>query len=361
MKELKKEFPVLSNYTYLNTASSGLLSKTMVDWRQQHDENLMEGASIFRDLHKAHIISIRETVAKFFDASITETALVPNFSFGFNTLLGGLPIKQKVLLLKTDYPSINWAVEKRDFEIYYAEIDENLEQNIEEAITQYQPDVFAFSLVQYLTGIKIDLDFLKRLKAYHPNLLLVADGTQFLGTSNFSFSESGLDVLGASTYKWLLAGYGNGVFMIKEEVQKKIFPKTIGFNSADAIYNQRDEISFVKRFEPGHQDTLNYGSLEQAVNALEKIGMNVVEEKIKTLTAKAKFRFTELGLLDNAVVNRKQHSSIFNIKGNDYLFQKLKENNIICSQRGNGIRVSFHFYNTEEELEKFISVVSKNV
>lgn len=361
MVELKKEFPVLDRYTYLNTASCGLISKSLVEWRQQHDTNLMEGGSVFRDQHKPHIERIRGTVARFFDASENETALVPNFSFGFNTLLGGLPRNMKVLLLSSDYPSINWAVEHRDFDVCYAQIDENLEQNIEEAITQHQPDVFAFSLVQYLSGIKIDFEFLKRLKAYHSNLLIIGDGTQFLGTSRFNFAESGLDVLGASTYKWMLAGYGNGVFMIKEEAQKKIFPETIGFNSADAIFSKQDDIPFVKRFEPGHQDTFNYGSLERSIAFLNDFGMDKVEERIRNLSEMVKVRLSELGLLDDIVMKRNQHSSIFNIKGSDSLFQKLKDNNIICSQRAHGIRFSFHFYNTEEDVNKLVSVISKNL
>ncbi len=361
MMELKKEFPVLDKYTYLNTASCGLLSKSLVEWRQQHDIDLMEDGSVFRDRHKPHIERVRGAVASFFDASESETALVPNFSFGFNSLLSGLPKNLKVLLLTFDYPSINWPVEHRDFDVCYARIDENLERNIEEAITQHQPDVFAFSLVQYLSGIKIDFEFLKRLKAYHPDLLIIGDGTQFLGTSRFSFAESGLDVLGASTYKWMLAGYGNGVLMIKAETQKKIFPETIGFNSADDMLSKHDEISFVKRFEPGHQDTLNYGSLERSIQFLNNVGMDKVEEKIESLSNIAKSRLSELGLLDDIVMKRDQHSNIFNIKGNNTLFQKLKENNIICSQRAHGIRVSFHFYNTEEDVDKLISVMSTNL
>jgi selenocysteine lyase/cysteine desulfurase len=362
MKELKKEFPVLEQYTYLNTASCGLISRSLVEWRHEHDKLLLKGGSVFRDTHKSQIRAIRATVARFFDASENETALIPNFSSGFNALLGGLPPTSKVLLLKTDYPSINWAVENRSFEVCYADIDENLEQNIEKAITLHQPDVFAFSIVQYLNGIKFNLEFLKRLKAYHPELLIIGDGTQFLGTSRFSFAESGLDVMGASTYKWMLAGYGNGILMIKEEAQKKILPMTMGFNSADAMYNRRDTISFIKRFEPGHQDTLNFGSLKQSIKMLEEIGTKEIEQKLLSLSEQAKLRFIELDLLEDTVVNRRGHSTIFNLRtANEALFQKLKEKNIICSQRAGGIRVSFHFYNTEEDLDRLLSVIKANL
>ena len=357
MKDFTDEFPLTSEYTYLNTASCGLLSKSLVEWRHEHDTNLMNGGSMFRDLHRAHIREIRKGVSDFFSTSESNVALVPNFSFGLNSLLDGLEKGKKVLLLKGDYPSVNWAVEHRDFEVCYAEINENLEENIAAAVSEHQPDVFAFSVVQYISGILIDLNFLKTLKVNHPELLLMADGTQFLGTRNFNFDESAIDVLGGSMYKWMLAGYGNAIFMIKEKAQQQFVPKTIGFNSADASFNKRNAIEFVGRLEPGHQDTINYGSLGQSIQFLNKLGKNQIEAHLTDLKNQAKVAFEALGLLHDSVALRKNHSTIFNIKGDADMFQKLKENGIVCSLRGKGIRVSFHIYNTERDLEKLLAVI----
>ena len=355
MQEFSSRFPVLSNYTYLNTASCGLLSESLVAWRREEDNSLMHGGSIYRDTHKPHIENIRKTVANFFKAGEREVALIPNFSFGLNTLLEGIPKGQKVLLLERDYPSINWSVERRDFEVCYAKIDENLEQNIERAVAEHRPDIFAFSIVQYLNGIKIDFEFLRKLKAYNPNLMLIADGTQYFGTEPFSFSESPIDIVGCSAYKWLLAGYGNGFLMVKEAAQHGISPKTIGFNSADATFGKKENIPFMRYFEPGHQDTLTYGSLEKSIQYLNGLDFTVISEKIKGLSALAKEKFEEKGLLDNSTLNRENHSNIFNLQADEQIFQKLKENNIICTLRGSGIRVGFHFYNSEEDLDKLIS------
>lgn len=357
MKDFKDQFPVAKRYTYLNTASCGLLSKSLVEWRHKHDTNLLEGGSLFRDLHKAHIRDIREGVARFFSTSESNVALVPNFSFGMNVVLDGLPKNQKVLLLKGDYPSVHWPVESRNFELCYAEIDENLEANISRAIDEHQPDVFAFSIVQYISGISIDLSQLKKIKAAHPNVLFLADATQFLGTTQFNFEESPIDIVGASSYKWLLAGYGNGIFLIKKEAQKKLVPKTIGFNSADASFSKKNDIEFVGYLEPGHQDTLNYGSLWESLKFLEEIGMDAIEAHLGRLTTQAKQEFLKLNLLQEAASKRSNHSTIFNLKGDERLFQQLKDHNIVASLRGKGIRVSFHFYNSEEDLEKLLSIL----
>lgn len=357
MEDFINHFPALSTCTYLNTASNGIVPRAIINWRRQHDLDLMNGASIFRDNHKVLIEEVRETVSSFFDASAKETALIPNLSFGINTVMEGLPQGQKILLLKNDYPSINWPVETRDFDVCYAEIDENLERNIEEAVAKHKPDIFIFSLVQWLNGIKIDFDFLKQLKENYPDLLLIADGTQYLGTEKFSFANSAIDVLGGSAYKWLNAGYGNGFIMIKEAARERIFPKTIGFNSAARFESLATDTTFMRHFEPGHQDTLNYGSLEQAILFQKNLGVERLYEKIKMLSADARERFSEKGLLQDNTLLRKQHSSIFNLKGDKALFYKLKDSKIICSLRGSGIRVSFHYYNTEADLDKLINTL----
>ncbi len=359
MQEIRKHFPALATCTYLNTASNGIVPRPVIEWRRRHDLDLMNHASVFRDNHKTHIEQIRKTLADFLGAPILETALIPNFSFGINMVLEGLPEGQKILLLKNDYPSVNWPVETRDFDVCYAEIDENLEGNIEVAIAKHKPEIFMFSIVQWLNGIKIDFNFLKELKSKYPNLLIIADGTQYLGTENFDFADSAIDVLGASTYKWLTAGYGNGFLMIKEATRKRIFPKTIGFNSAESFESLSTDTAYMKHFEPGHQDTLNFGSLEQSILFVESLGKEKLYENIKTLSSKAKTRFAEMDLLKDDTLLRNGHSSIFNLKGDRSVFQKLKENNIISSLRGGGIRVSFHYYNSEEDLEKLLGVLRR--
>ena len=357
MEELRRHFPSLSNCIYLNTAANGLVPKSVIEWRRHNDIDLLEQASTFRLHAKEHIDSVRNSVARFFGASPNETALVSNFSLGINMVLEGLPEGQKILLLKGDYPSVVCPVETRDFNVCYAEINENLEGNIESAIAKHRPDVFIFSIVQWLSGIKIDLEFVKQLKIDNPNLLVIADGTQYLGTESFNFHESGIDVLGTSGYKWLTAGFGNGFIMVKEEAQKHIFPRAIGFNSAESFSSDATETHFIKHFEPGHQDTLNFGSLEQSILFVDSMGREKLYDKLSVLSNTAKLYFSEMGLLSNSILLRESHSSIFNLKGNDAMFKKLIANNVICSPRGGGIRVSFHYYNSEADLNRLVEVL----
>lgn len=357
MEELRKRYDALNHYTYLDTASCGLVSDQVLSWRRQHDNKLNGSVSSLGGEAKSHMARIRKMVADFFGSKTQEVGFVTNFSYGINILLEGLPQGQKVLLLKDDYPSVTWPVEHRDFDVCYAEINENLEDNIQEAIKKHNPDIFMFSIVQWLTGIKIDLEFVKQLKKDHPNLLLVADGTQYLGTEAFDFEQSGIDVLGTSCYKWLTAGFGTGFFMIRESARERIKLQTIGFFSAETFESDPADTLYMRHFEPGHFDTLGFGSLEQSLLLMQSLGEAKIYDHVESLSNKAKMHFEEMDLLSQNTRLRQNHSSIFNLKGDEELFKKLQENNVVGALRGGGIRVGFHYYNNESDLELLMELL----
>lgn len=350
------QFPALNNCTYLNTASSGILSKAITNWRRSHDATFEKLGSGFRLTQEIFLKEVRTNVSRFFGAKTENTFLVQNCSFGLNIFLDGLSGGQKFLLFEGDYPSVNYPVESRGFACDYVKIDEQVEANISAKIKTFKPTVLTISLVQYTNGIKIDLDFIKELKLENPDLLIIADGTQYCGTEKFNFESSGIDVLISSGYKWMLAGYGNGFVLIKDDVAKHLYEdRKLRSLPVESFLKGRSALSLC--FEPGHLDTLNFGTLNESVLYMENLGIDFIENKISTLAQKAKAAFTELGLLSQSVAGRKQHSSIFNLEVNDELITSFGEANIISISRGKGVRVGFHFYNTESDLDHLLQVI----
>ena len=357
MYNLRELYPALENFTYLNTAAHGLISTQMADYKSSLNQDLLQKASLFTDDRGPFINDVRTSVSNFIDAHHHLTALVPNFSMAFNALLEGIDASKKFLLLKGDYPSVNWPVEARGFERCYADLNATLEDNIWNACEQHQPDFLALSIVQYISGIRIDLEFLKKLKVQFPDLIVIADGTQFIGVEEFRFRESGIDILAASCYKWLNAGDGNGFMTFKEEVVDHIQPKFTGFASDQGFKNDRG--SFMGHFEPGHQDMMAFGGLQKAVEFCQEYGMTQIEQQINVLSRAAHAEFAKRGLLQSEVIQRKKHSSIFNIAGNAQLMEVLKSHNIIVSQRGDGLRVSFSYFNTISDLNALLKVIDE--
>jgi len=355
MHHIATHFPITQTHTYLNTAASGLLPLPVLEWRRAHDQEFFETGGLLKAKQGDFLAETRETVGSFFNCAPNRVALLPNFSYGMNTLLESIPNKcTNVLMIEGDYPSLRWPFTSRDFNVHYVPVTSSLEDDIVHAFAKAQPDIFAFSIVQWTSGIKLDLSVIKELKAKYPDTIFIADGTQYVGTASFDFDHSGIDVLGASTYKWLNAGYGNGFYLFKPEMAETLAPKTTGFNSLQGKYKPQ-EGNFIGHFEPGHQDTLNFGSLTRAIQYAEEVGVSEIAKQIQALSRAAKSAFVARNILSEVVANRKSHSSIFNLKGDQKLYEILTDNKVLCAQRGDGIRVSFHYYNTVQDLEKLLN------
>ncbi|MBQ0739312.1 aminotransferase, partial [Aquimarina celericrescens] len=63
MKNLRNEFPMIGQYTYLNTAATGILSETVFDYRQDQNLDMLTQASIFRDKKSNLYAEVREALA----------------------------------------------------------------------------------------------------------------------------------------------------------------------------------------------------------------------------------------------------------------------------------------------------------
>lgn len=352
---MNNEYPILNTHTYLNTANHGLVSQALVDYRLSLMNKMRDQASMFTNNRNHFIDDVRETIAHFVDASPEFTAVIPNFSTGFNILINAIDRSKRFLLLHDDYPSLNRPAETRGFPCDYVTVNEHLEANIQAAFDFQTPDFFCFSMVQYISGIKIDLDFIKRLKAQYSQVIFIADGTQYIGSEEFRFRESGIDILLASCYKWLHAGDGHGFICATQQAADVVKPQTIGYRTTGNVMDTIPE--FIARFEPGHQDMIAFGSLQFAMNEATKTGLHVIAQKIEKHANAARIAFIARNLLDAAVINRHIHSSIFNITGDNYLYQKLNDHKIITSLRGSGIRISFSHLNTQDDLQKLLKVI----
>ena len=354
---IRNHFPGLTATKYVNTATSGLLSKGLLEWRREQDLDYAEWGSEKKAQTELLLSQLRHRVGECFGCVTENVALVPSFSLGINLLLEGLGKKEKVVLLEHDYPSLNWPFQHRGFAIEMLPVTENLEEELHDRIRSSGSTVLACSMVQWLNGIQLDTDFFNQLKRDFPGLLIVVDGTQYCGTERFNFATSGIDILGTSGYKWLLAGYGNGFFLVSEAAKERFSLKAMGYGSGRNAKENREERTFCKHLEPGHLDFLSFGSLDYSLRFFNTIGLENIEKHNQEISVKAKAYFTDMGLLEGTVQTRKRHSTIFNIGIDSATHQKLLENRIVCARRGSGTRLSFHFYNMLADLEAIIAVL----
>ncbi|CAM3826279.1 aminotransferase class V-fold PLP-dependent enzyme [Sphingobacterium prati] len=355
-----KHFDIDAAITYLTTPGSGLLSRETKQWRQQRDQEFHESNTTLREQQAATLNSCRNTLGQFFNCQTSNVFLSSCFSFAFNALLAGLPKHYKVLLLDNDYPSVNFPTIISGFEHSFVNMDEQLEANILDTIATFKPNVLILSIVQYISGLKIDLSFIQELKNLHPNLLIIGDGTQFLGTDLFDFSNAGFDAVLSSGYKWLMAGFGNGFILLSDQLKELLYADIQ--KNYSYLNNQWMNKSVVQLcFEPGHLDTLAHGTLQQALLQFEKWDYAATVSYTQDLVGHARVELSNRRLLLDSVRNRRPQSNIFNIQINPNNFQLLLDEGIKCFPRGSGIRIGFHLYNDHTDLEKLLHIIDTKV
>ena len=338
------KFPALENKIYLDTARSGLMYNELLSWRKEHENDFLNRGSQFRLNHEILLEKTRTEINKFLGSNNLTTFLVQNFSVGLSLLLKTIKTDKTVLMVKDDYSSIINQVLCSGLKHTLVDNNFDVEAQILNGINKYNPDLFIFSIVQHIDGTFIDLDFIKQVKKDFPQILIIADGTQFCGTQFFNFQSSEIDVLISSGYKWMMGGYGNGFISFNDKYQKSHF--------------KINEQYFMDLFEPGHHDTLNFGSLLFSLKKISNYGIDKIEKKINSLSFYTLEKLKTKKVLASKIIKRSSHSNIFNIRGDEKLFQHLLENNIICSKRGDGIRLSINFYNTKDEIDYFLSIFS---
>lgn len=343
---MRAHFPILDKCVYLNTAYVGLPSTGLMDYRTSYDKNYLTEADHFKIKGYERLESQRQTLSSFIGSQYPNTFITPNFSVGFRLFLDFLPSDTRFLILKEDYPSLETAIRERGFSVEQVPMGPHVEEVIATALQEGKFDVLAVSVVQYTNGVYLNQQALVNIKKRFPNILILADGTQFLGAELFTFDASPFDLIAASGYKWFLAGFGNGLVTV---------------NSRFIDYCQTSFETIAAKVYAGHFDFLGAASLAFAVRQLEAWNFpRLVEQKNQTTTYLKK-GLEKRELLSPMVQKRKDHAAIFNIAATEDFYQQLLVAGVRCSYRAQGVRISVHFYNTTEDIDAFFAVYDRLV
>lgn len=340
---LQNDFPALKSCSYFNTAYVGLMSQSLYQFRTEFEQNYLNDGDQYKINAYNQLDETHATIAQFIGSNEQHTFFVSNFSVGIRYVLDGLKKGSNILYVNEDYHSLVDAINERDFNFFQLTIAEDLEQRIENALANQSIDALIISIVQYTNGLKIDFDFLQNLRDKYPQLLIVGDATQFIGTDYFNFNDSPFDAVVCSGYKWLLAGFGNGFVALSDRFFEM------------ATINRDD---FYQRVFAGHFNILGAASLVFAMNYLISNDYKQLVERNKMLAATLK---KELHLVGNTseFYERSQQSSIVSIPASEELYNRLEDSNIRTAIRGKYLRFSLHFYNSIEEIEQLVNILKK--
>lgn len=355
----KEYFNIQEDIVYLNTPKNGLIPRAHGQWRKQWEETFFDAGGDLRNQQPDFIQSVKRDFSELFNCPANLLYLVPNFSFGYNVLLDGLPKGLKYAILEGDYPSVNYAIKSRGFVYELIETQEgNVEDNILKVVKNSKADVLCLSIVQYISGLKIDLAFIQQLKKDNPDLIIIGDATQYMGTEPFNFLDSGFDAVAGSGYKWLMAGFGNGYMMLSGELYAILYTAARQRpGPTEPMLVNKPIIDLY--FEPGHQDALAHGTLLQSVHFYKELDMSNIKAYLEELKAYAYQVFDERGWLLPIIKGRSCRSSLINLQVPQEIYPSLEQKGIKCFPRGTGIRIGLHVYNDKNDVDRLVAALDK--
>ncbi len=366
---VRELFPATESFVYLNAAEGSPVSiVSAAEAKTFYDEILREGDLLWeRWLRKME--DVRRKVAKFINADEKEIAFILNTSHGMNLVAQILRgAKSEVVTMEDEFPSSTLPWLNLGYELRFVKsknaiyLIEDIERNIFD-----NTKILVTSHVQYKTGFKQDLNELGKM-CREKGLIFVVNATQSAGAMPIDVKKANIDFLVFSGLKWLAAGYGIAVLYMNRKWFGGISP-AVGWQSVKAPHlmdnkklDLREDASV---FELGCPHFSNIFSLGGALDLMNGIGKRKVEERIYELGDYLVERLEELKLVIVSPLDRKYRSGITVLKMKtedaDRVVQQLYGRNIIVSARGEGLRISVHIYNNEEDVDKLVSELRKLV
>ena len=372
--DFSDQFPSSERLHYLNHAAISPWPRCSADAVQQFaEENALQGALDY-GRWVATEQRCRERYASLLNANADDIALVKNTSEGLSFIANGLAWQagDNIVLPDCEFPS-NWlawdalrrhGVELRQIAMQSPEHIEQPEQALLAACDE-RTRLLAVSAVQYRDGFRLDL---QQLGAYcHQHAILFSvDAIQQLGMLPLDVQACHIDFVSADAHKWLLGPEGQAVFYCAPQVRPQLQPSQYGWKQYEDPF-AFDRAEWVpsttgKRYEPGSPNTLGITAADAALGLLLDTGMPTVAELALGNAELLRSSLAECAgiAISNPPLPR-QRTAIVNFRplhcSADKLHQKLMQRGVFCATRGNGIRLSPHFYQSRERIAEAAELI----
>ena len=370
VEKIREQFPVTRNKVFMNHAAQSPLPKPVADVVRRYVDDFSNFGTSSIEWNDGG----KPFFAKMIGAKPEEIAFVENTSVGLNIAANVLhyPRGSKIVTTDLEYPSVvyPWLRRKLGVKVEYVRnVDGKiLLEDVEKTVDDNTVAV-AVSHVEYVNGFRHDLRALSEI-AHEHGAYLIVDAIQSAGVIPIDVKRDNVDFLATACYKWLLSPPGAGYLYVKEELIEKFEPPFVGWASVkEEVFETLDFWDIwslrlsktASRFEVGSPSFISLVGANEALKMLLNIGIENIEAQIIKLTEHLIEAVKTLGLKLQTPEERRYRSGIVNFKRGkaQEITQKLGEKGIVVSARAHGIRVSPHFYNTKEEIDKLIEEVKR--
>ena len=370
-----KEFPFTQDSVYLNNAGIGPIPERTLAVVERLNAaktapHSMDVPGLFSGLSET-----RQAVARLINADADEIGLMTGTSLSLNVAAQALPVKSGEIVIVPDrefpanvYP---WKqLESRGVLVELVPPDDRGWPNEDllcERVTDPRVRVLAISLIQFSNGFRANLDRLAEVCKAH-DCYLVVDGIQGIGQVAFDAKATPVDMLACGGQKWLLSPFGSGFLYVRRELLERLNPTFVGWLAFEGTddYSRLTEYDNqlrrdARRFEINTLPFQDLIAMRESVRLLLSFGIENIERWLREVR-RPLLEAVETGELSAVSPLQNEHASgivCVTPKRLTECQKTLKLEGVVCALREGALRFSPHCYNTPEEMEKVVGIMTE--
>jgi len=364
---IRDRFSLLSDAIYLNSCSQGALStevraayqRYLADWDEK-------GApwDLWVELNEA----ARSRFARLLNASTDEIAVTTSVSTGVSSLLSGLRHpdgRNKIVMSDFEFPTIGQNIHAQELvgskvEHVPAGPDTTIPlDRLAEAIDD-ETALVAITHVCFRNGSKTDVRAVIDL-AHQAGALVLLDSFQAVGATPIDVRELDVDFVVGGTLKYLLGSAGLAFLYCRADLLDSITPIQTGWFADDDIFamdiHDYSPSSTARKFESGTPPVPSIYAGVAGMDLMNEIGIADTERHVSQLTNRL---IEGLDRIHAPIVTPRDpthRGPMIAVRSTDEqaMVNALAEDRILTTARDGNIRLSWHCYNSDDDVEAVVA------
>ena len=391
---IKKDFPIFTNkkISYLDSGATTQKPTQVIDaineFYKKHNANPHRGAYSLSIEATEIYESTRAKIAKFINAKHPEEIIFSKnaseslnliaYSYGLDNLKNGDDVVLSIMEHHSNLVPWQYVTKKTGSNLKYMYINNEYEiskEEIESKITENTKIVGITHVSNVLGTINNVKEIIKY--AHKKGAIVIVDASQSIPHMKIDVQDLDADFLVFSGHK-MLAPLGIGVLYGKREILNQMNPFIMGGDMIEYVYEQETTYApLPNKFEAGTQNVEGVIGLGAAIDYIENLGYENIEQIETKLVKYARAELSKLEFLDIYMTpNESNHSSVisFNIKGvHPHDVASILDSEGVCVRSGNHCaqpllrylgfdstcRASFYIYNTQEDVDNLVKAIIK--
>ena len=317
---------------------------------------------------------VGDRIARILGGEPGSVQIQPNASIGLATVASCFDFKNsqrnKVVTTDLDFPSMEYIWDgQREMgaRIEVVKSTDGISVPVEKILAAIDDEtaLLAIAHTSYRSSYRVDPGTLVE-HAHAKGALVLLDVYQSAGVVKLNASEWKVDFMIGGTIKWLCGGPACGYLYVRPDLQRDLKPRLTGWvahaSPFDFAHAPMRYARSVRRFAQGTPSIPALYSAIPGLEIIEEIGLPQIVDESQRRTARIiEFAQDHDWTLNTPLAQEERGGSVMiGVADAPRMVERLAEKRVFVDCRPNaGLRVSPHFFNTDEEVEEALSILAR--